>query len=226
MYNSTSSIFLTLTYDDDHLPVSFNGLPTLQKADLQKFWKRLRKEYPPKTIKYYAIGEYGFEKDRPHYHAIVYNLCQRHILKPDELDGIWDKGIVDSRPINGNRLGYVTGYVMQGSWKPEHELDDRSKHFSASSQGLGKCYSDDQEIARHYRGTLQAHYYQERAKRKLPRYYMDKIFSPHEKKIIQNKLARKVEPLENRFDNANHMVQWIRDQDRKHALLLEKRRKA
>lgn len=91
--------FLTLTYDDEHLPID-NGL---QPRDLQLFWKRLRKEMikagkvetyidddgkiitRPK-IKYYACGEYGDRQQiyrspgatkphgRPHYHAIVFGL--------------------------------------------------------------------------------------------------------------------------------------------------------
>lgn len=61
-YYWKDACFLTLTYDNEHLP-SDNSL---HKEDLQKFFKRLRKDidYP---IKYYACGEYGDRFKRPHY---------------------------------------------------------------------------------------------------------------------------------------------------------------
>lgn len=60
------SCFLTLTYDDDHLPYG----QTLVLEDWQKFAKRLRKAFGP--FRFYHCGEYGDETDRPHYHALVY----------------------------------------------------------------------------------------------------------------------------------------------------------
>lgn len=70
---SRSSHFITLTYNTLALPLSDRGLPTLRKADLQAFFKRLRKNTGIQDIKYYAAGEYGTETNRPHYHAIVFN---------------------------------------------------------------------------------------------------------------------------------------------------------
>lgn len=92
--------FLTLTYDDEHVPWSYNnGLGinkwtgevevenlTLNYDDLEGFWKRLRRyiqyhEKSDKKIVYYAAGEYGGTTHRPHYHAIVYDLP----IEKDEL---------------------------------------------------------------------------------------------------------------------------------------------
>lgn len=101
--------FLTLTYDDNHAPMSYDqGLGvdeetgeivtenlTLDYSDLEKFWKRLRRwteynnraiyvEYKGKKkndLMYYAGGEYGGKTHRPHYHAIVYGLN----IKKEEL---------------------------------------------------------------------------------------------------------------------------------------------
>lgn len=61
------SYFVTLTYNDENLPE--NG--SLKKKDLQKFLKRLRFKHKSKTIRYFACGEYGDKKKRPHYHVIV-----------------------------------------------------------------------------------------------------------------------------------------------------------
>ena len=78
---STSSWFITLTYNDDFLPLSQfsdsegNKYPsmTLCKKDFQDFMKRLRKRFPGSNIRYYVCGEYGSESLRPHYHAILFN---------------------------------------------------------------------------------------------------------------------------------------------------------
>lgn len=78
-----SAYFLTLTYADEFVPVSYFGDPetgeaqpvlSLRKRDLQLFFKRLRKRFPDSLIRYYACGEYGETTMRPHYHAIVYGL--------------------------------------------------------------------------------------------------------------------------------------------------------
>jgi hypothetical protein len=82
--------FLTLTYNDKNLP-KIDGIPTLDKTDLQKFLKRLRSHieynWRKKTgyegsikhkclnyphIKYYACGEYGTKNHRPHYHICLF----------------------------------------------------------------------------------------------------------------------------------------------------------
>ena len=61
--------FVTLTYDDEHLPP--NG--SLNKRDFQLFMKRLRKRYGS-GIRYYQCGEYGELLGRPHHHAILFNF--------------------------------------------------------------------------------------------------------------------------------------------------------
>ncbi len=61
-------LFVTLTYNDEYLP--YEGLV---KADLQKFFKRLRHHIP--KFRYFACGEYG-KKGRAHYHIIFFlNRC-------------------------------------------------------------------------------------------------------------------------------------------------------
>jgi len=100
--DSESGYFVTLTYDDEHVPKTkkwdrFN-LMTLDKTDVQKFTKRLRGKimenedpdgrwvkkaeisgnYSPK-YRYFACGEYGNELQRPHYHILMYNLPHDYV---------------------------------------------------------------------------------------------------------------------------------------------------
>ncbi|QCS36935.1 replication initiation protein [Tortoise microvirus 29] len=72
---SDSALFVTFTYNTEHVPITENGFMSLQKKDFQDFMKRLRKLHPQgKSIKYYAVGEYGSSSDRPHFHAIMFNV--------------------------------------------------------------------------------------------------------------------------------------------------------
>lgn len=84
-----SAAFLTLTYNNDHLPVNAYGdeengcaIPStsLRKRELQLFIKRLRRAFPDQSLRYFACGEYGStdtgkgQTFRPHYHIIVFGL--------------------------------------------------------------------------------------------------------------------------------------------------------
>lgn len=77
-----SAYFLTITYDDQFVPISYYSDPatgeaqpslTLRKRDFQLFMKRLRKRHV-KPLRFFAAGEYGDNTFRPHYHAIIFGL--------------------------------------------------------------------------------------------------------------------------------------------------------
>lgn len=106
--------FVTLTYDQAHVPLSWYTDPktgeafqamTLRKRDFQLFMKRLRKAFPGDHIRYFAAGEYGDQRLRPHYHAILFGLhlndlevYQDHIgdfpyYTSKKLQSVWDSGL-------------------------------------------------------------------------------------------------------------------------------------
>lgn len=59
--------FITLTYNDANLPKE-----GVCKRSAQLFMKRLRKSIEPLKVRYFLCGEYGAEKNRPHYHIILF----------------------------------------------------------------------------------------------------------------------------------------------------------
>ena len=78
--------FLTLTYDDAHLPHSVKKV----KADHQKFIKRARKALSKLRdqdvqLRYLHSGEYGEKSGRPHAHTLLYGEsfadCRRPIKR-------------------------------------------------------------------------------------------------------------------------------------------------
>lgn len=124
------SVFLTLTYNEENLPVN----RTLVLSDLQLFIKRLRwyldnptipKEHRRK-IRYFACGEYGDATSRPHYHVIVfgwqpsdgviYRKSARHdgLLWTSELvESIWNKGYCPYGEVTYESCAYVARYVVK-----------------------------------------------------------------------------------------------------------------
>lgn len=134
---SESAHFITLTYGNTHVPITNRGFMSLAKDDVQKFFKRLRKQqdklYPDaKPIRYYLAGEYGDKRKRPHYHAIMFN-AKLELIQP-----AWQKGEVYYGTVSEASVGYTMKYISKPSQIPMHKNDDRLKEFALMSKGLGK----------------------------------------------------------------------------------------
>lgn len=93
--------FLTLTYDDEHLPSG----QTLVKHHHQDFMKRLRARIQPKRVRFFHCGEYGDLNDRPHYHTLLFG----HEFADKEL---YSQGSSGSE--GGNRL--YTSRTLSRLW--------------------------------------------------------------------------------------------------------------
>lgn len=126
------SSFVTLTYDDDHLPVD-NGL---KKKDIQDFLKRLRKDLENRKIKYYAAGEYGDKTKRPHYHLIMFGIGynDEEIIKDN-----WNKGFVKMGYVTYQSCRYVAEYCQKklGGKMAKEEYGNKEVPFQLQSQGVG-----------------------------------------------------------------------------------------
>lgn len=75
------SLFVTLTYDDEHIPTAMIGedlfkttVGVVSKRDIQLFMKRLRKKYDQYRLRYFLTSEYGSQGGRPHYHMILFGF--------------------------------------------------------------------------------------------------------------------------------------------------------
>lgn len=138
MYHSRSS-FVTLTYDEDHVPE--DGM--LKKTDFQKFMKRLRKDVDPENkVMYYATGEYGDKYGRPHYHAIMFGLgCEDELLFEEN----WCKGIVSVGTVTPASTRYVSNYIQKKLYGKAAASDGRVQPFSLMSQGIGKKFALENE---------------------------------------------------------------------------------
>lgn len=100
------------TNKDENVPFCFGYL---RKKDLQNFFKRLRKHLNKVfdgSIYYYAVGEYGPQTLRPHFHFLLFaNEVLSHQTLLDCVTRSWSRGNVDLQSIQTNASSYVAGYL-------------------------------------------------------------------------------------------------------------------
>lgn len=162
--------FLTLTYRTERLPPN----SSLCKKDLQDFWKRLRIHldrdedyltanapkygpFKPPEIKYFACGEYGEEKGRPHYHAVLFGWdfpdrqpvsnnpwASDPLYESPILNKIWGHGVCKIGELTQKSAAYTARYTMKKIYgeKAEEEYANQGKipPFNLMSKGIGRRY--------------------------------------------------------------------------------------
>ncbi len=126
-----ASCFLTLTYDDEHLPrhpaAEFDGPGCLQVEDWQNFAKRLRHRMG--KFRFYHCGEYGSKEPpnthRPHLHCILFGLDFAHdrkfhhneeghpLFTSQTLDEVWQNGNSTIGSVTFESCAYVARYIMK-----------------------------------------------------------------------------------------------------------------
>lgn len=226
---SESAEFVTLTYNTEHVPITQKGFLTLNKTDLQKYFKRLRKLEKSQKLKYYACGEYGGQRKRPHYHIILFNAEKRNIEKAWSIEGK-QIGNVFIGSVQNQSISYVLDYMNKEKIIPMFENDDRQKEFSLMSKYLGANFLTE-NIIKYYQSDYENRNYLplNGFKLPMPRYYKNKIFTEQQRK----KLAEKAMELEyqqhlklfqEHGDNINNYLAEIHlDKFRKYKIKSEKR---
>jgi hypothetical protein len=122
-YGHENNSFVTLTYNEENLPLNSEGIPTLRKRDGQLFIKRLRRrlDHP---IRYYLAGEYGTAGTRginPHFHLAIFGIGKEH---EETIQDAWrsEKGTGNEGEILGftstdllepASAAYIAGYVQK-----------------------------------------------------------------------------------------------------------------
>lgn len=190
-----SSAFVTLTYNTENIPISNKGFKTLSKTDLQSFFKRLRyyekeERYISDSrnncpIRYYACGEYGSQRHRPHYHIILFNASFKAIEKAWCKDGK-PIGDIYYGTVSEASVGYCLKYINKTSKIPMHQNDDRLKEFALMSKRLGDNYINERTKKWHH-SNLEGNFYlplTDGKKASIPRYYKQKMFSKEQLKAV------------------------------------------
>lgn len=155
-------------------------------GDLTNFFKKLRKENT-EPIKYYAVGEYGGETYRPHYHIILFNASIQSVINAWQDEKGQPLGDVHFGTVEGASIGYVLKYISKVKTIPMHENDDRVPEFCRMSKGLGAQYINDRTIKWHKENLEERQYLPglENTKYSMPRYYRDRIYTEQEKGYLK-----------------------------------------
>lgn len=134
--------FVTLTYDDEHLP----DKGCLRIRDFQLFMKRLRKRASTR-ISFFHCGEYGELNGRPHYHAILFGVDWPDRVKYGRnergdmlfssklLDSIWQNGFAWSGSVTRESCGYVARYCLK-----KVTGDRADEHYKRVDPETGEIY--------------------------------------------------------------------------------------
>jgi hypothetical protein len=151
--------FLTLTYDNDHVPEDYG----LVKDEFPLFMKRLRKEiskgddgpYGHRQVSYFHCGEYGDERKRPHYHAAMFGIDWHEdrvlarmskggypLLCSPRLNKTWGKGEVTIGDLTFESAAYIARYVTKKVTGAKAET-----HYERVDSETGEIYSVEPEFA-------------------------------------------------------------------------------
>lgn len=156
--------FLTLTYDEQHLPKN----NTLNYPDVVKFVKRLRRRIHS-PILFYRVGEYGTSFSRPHYHMILFGYDfrepikykgvvntrtlssktdERQYFKSTFATDLWGKGYIDIGNVDYATCMYTAKYITKNQKQSEYgsllapEKSSMSKKIPIGTRWIQQYYSD------------------------------------------------------------------------------------
>lgn len=153
---SESAWFLTLTYNDDNLPLSPETYaPVLRHKDVRRYLARLRATRGGGLkFRYYLCGEYGDRTLRPHYHAILYFSQTRPAPADLEatLDRYWGHGHTLLAEANEKTFQYVSHYIVKKAKHHEFEVPEYQTMSTNPALGtefinrLGNLYLDSKAL--------------------------------------------------------------------------------
>lgn len=129
--NCPLSLFVTLTQED------VKQTDVVDKHRLQNFFRYLRRDNDDFTFRYYAIGEYGSKRGRPHFHALLFvdSLVSDPYVVDEKIRKCWSHGFIKIGEITPARVNYCLHFHVRPK-NNDYFGSDRPT-FAICSQGLG-----------------------------------------------------------------------------------------
>lgn len=135
--------FITLTYDDVHLPRD----RSLDLPAFQGFMKRLRRRFG-EGIRFFHCGEYGEKFKRPHYHACIFNFDFNdkvlwkvsngsRLYISESLQELWPFGYSTVGDVTFESAAYVARYVMK-----KVTGDRAALHYTDFDRATGEVFCE------------------------------------------------------------------------------------
>jgi len=124
--------FVTLTYNDENLPKTDEGHPTLAKRAFLKWINNYQQREA--AFRYFAVGEYGDDTKRPHYHMAVFQQFPQEI---ESLLKSWgSRGFTTYALLEKTRAAYLCQYTVKKLTKAGDDRlhKDAEPEFRSSSR--------------------------------------------------------------------------------------------
>lgn len=149
------SCFITLTYDEEHLPYG----ASLVKEHFSNFMRELRKKFE-EPIRFFACGEYGARWHRPHYHAILFGVDffqdrfvsarrgSEVVYRSPCLESVWTMGRSEIGSASFESACYVARYVAKKCERVGVEGREPEFLLCSLKPGIGVPW-----LERYYRGV-------------------------------------------------------------------------
>lgn len=213
--------FLTLTYDDEHLPRE------LVPKHFTNFLKRLRKKCSNDdhilsdrhaSIRYLACGEYGEHTERPHYHACLFNAgfsdeqrYSKDLRESRIVTDLWRYGAAKLAPFTAATAGYVAGYLTKHGkriYADENGEERRPPFLRASLKpAIGRDW-----LEQHMQDVQHGYIIADHQKTRMPRYYIKKLLQSNEKARHEDLRARPTEITDKKDPNRIQAQEKIHQQ--------------
>ena len=209
------SSFITLTYNDEHLP----NPPSINKSDPHRFINNLRKyltrTYGKETkIRFFGCGEYGSQLDRPHYHFIIFgyqftdlelhteNYQGNKIYISETLDRLWGKGFATTAFASYQTAHYVARYIFK-----KINGDRAEDHYSYFDSETGELHSLEPEFNTSSRMPGLGYNWLQKYKNQLHKGY---VIIDGKKKPIPDYYLRKLMETENEQDDDYELYEYLK----------------
>ncbi len=135
------SVFVTLTYNDDTVPLDEDGRPTLIPEHFRLWIRRFRKSYRHiNIVRFFGCGEYGDKTERPHYHAILFGVG---LDAEKQVFDTWNnedtvRGFITISELTDERAAYTAQYTTKKMTRAgDIRLGNRHPEFARMSTNKG-----------------------------------------------------------------------------------------
>lgn len=233
--------FVTLTYDDEHLPVD----NSLEYRDVQLFLKKLRKRFAGndvspdgrRPIRFFCSGEYGSDTGRAHYHVLMFNFdfAKKHkvtkdLYESDDLNDLWNMGYASVGRVTPASAAYVSQYALKKVLGRDSEMayvdpwtgSIRKKEFCVMSRRPGIGYWWYERYKSDFLPRDAVIYNGRRVR--VPRFYGEKFGEEYPELYEEVKEVRKLRALEVPYEDRELGKLLIKEEVRLRSLELFNKR--
>lgn len=182
-----NNCFLTLTYDEEHVPRDGGLVPRHLRDFLNRLRSRVKRSTIPVAtdrahgVRFFACGEYGDMMLRPHYHVLLFNCAFTDLSRASStlfnsraLDDTWSYGACKVGELTGASANYCAGYTLKSYGKRYVDMDgcELPRPFLRMSNrpGIGQMWA-----SKYINECASGYLIDEGRKVPVPRYYKDYV---------------------------------------------------